>query len=100
MCSYFILRYEYIGWLAYFNHVFIFYSQICSSSYDVEAKYRAMMGMGTLVSDRVRPHSDKTEMMCLSNNHMWEEAHQLAFVERMVGSSNVIKFLVSMGTVP
>ena len=40
------------------------YSQICSSSYDLEAKYRAMMGMGSLVSDRVRPHSDKTRMMC------------------------------------
>ena len=46
-----------------FNYV-IFYSQICSSSYDVEAKYRAMMGMETLVSDSVRPHSDKTRMMC------------------------------------
>ena len=43
--------------------MFIF-SQICSSSYDLEAKYRAMMGMGTLVSDSVRPHSDKTRMMC------------------------------------
>ena len=31
---------------------------------DVEAKCRAMMGMGTLVSDSVRPHSDKTRMMC------------------------------------
>ena len=31
---------------------------------------------------------------------MWEEAHHLAFVERMVGSSKVIKFNVSMETVP
>ena len=35
----------------------------------------------------------------LSNNHMWEEAYHLAFMESMVGSSEVIKFLVSMGTV-
>ena len=33
-------------------------------SADLEAKYRAMMGMGSLVSDRVRPHSDNTGMMC------------------------------------
>ena len=50
-----------IAWPAYY--VFIF-SQICNSFYDLEAKYRAMMGMGTLVSDSVRPHSDKTRMMC------------------------------------
>ena len=94
MCLYFIIRYEHIGWPAYFNYVFILYFQICSSSYDVEAKYRAMMGMGTLVSDKVRPHSDKTEMMCLSNDHMWVGAHYLSFVESIDGSSNVINFLV------
>ena len=49
-------------WQAYY--VIILYSQICSSSYDLEAKYRAMMGMGTLVSYSVRQHSDKTGMMC------------------------------------
>ena len=30
---------------------------------------------------------------------MWVEAYHLAFVECMVGYSNVIKFLISMGTV-
>ena len=51
-----------IAWPAYY--VIILYTQICSSSYDLEAKYRAMMGIGILVSDSVRPHSDRTGMVC------------------------------------
>ena len=73
------------------------FSQICSG---LEAKYRAVMGMGTLVSDRVRPHSDKSAVKHLSNSHMWEGAHPAGFCGEYGCSSKVIKFLVSMGTVP
>ena len=68
----------------------------------IETKYRAMMGMGTLVSDSDRPHSDKTGMMCSGTSE--QKPHvggstSSGLCGEYGGSSKVIKFLVSMVTV-
>ena len=96
-------RKEYVQYMV--MSIYIVYGQhilhyVCILFLSLEAKYRAVMGMGTLVSDRVRPHSDKSAVKHLSYSHMWEGAHPAGFCGEYGCSSKVIKFLVSMGTVP